>query len=103
MARVRLVMAGVALALLTLLAVPASAQYVGVPPPSVVPGGGVEGDTGRRAPVVTVEPGAGGVKASSGRLALTGTDVVELVVLAAGLVVAGGVLTTGARRRRVAA
>lgn len=102
MARIRLFAAGVALAILTILAVPASAQYVGVPTPTVVPGGGVEGQSGGRTPV-TLVPTSGSAQATSGRLALTGTDVIELLVLAGGMVVVGVMLTAGARRRRLPA
>jgi len=101
MARIRLLAAGIALALLTILAVPASAQYVGVPPPSV-PGGNVGADSGGRTPVA-VAPASGAIQASSGRLALTGTDVMQLVVLAGAMVLAGVVLTRSARRKRITA
>jgi len=107
----RLLAAGaLLLGLMTLAALPASAQvetlYTGVTPPAISagrPDGGVLASSGERALPTQVAP-IPAVSATAGArqgLAFTGADIMGLVTLGLSLTVVGAVVTRRARARTV--
>jgi hypothetical protein len=95
--KVRLALAAAAVLVVGVLtAMPASAQYVGGQPPAAGP---------VAAPTVEVQDKAAPVKVQVGRVtrvggfALTGADIAQMVLIAGGFLLVGGLLVRQARRR----
>lgn len=99
--KVKVVLAAAALLLLGLLTVsPASAQYTGGTPPKAGPTAGPVVKV--QSPVAPARVQAGRTNRAAqqrGRLALTGGDIAQMVLLGGAFVVGGGLLVRYSRRR----
>ncbi len=99
--KLRLVVAAAALLLVSLTAVaPASAQYVGGSPPKAGP---VAKPTfqaqGLGSPVKVEVGGASQTARTTSRLAVTGADIAQMVLIGGAFLVGGSVLVRRSRRR----
>lgn len=103
--RMGLAAAAGALALAMAFSTPAFAQYVGGTPPSAGstsnPGGGGSSDLsdGHHASSASVRVSSGPLTPQSRGFAVTGADILQLVVLAGACTIGGVVLVRGSRRR----